>query len=72
MCTMAICAQGVIGGVGGSDPSRLRRLAVRFAKPVLPGSDLVTTIYPLVAPDSVVPDSVVPDEWSPIQWSPIQ
>lgn len=61
MCTMAICAQGVIGGVGGSDPSRLRRLAVRFAKPVLPGSDLVTTIYPLVAPDSVVPDSVVPD-----------
>ncbi|MEA2843624.1 MAG: hypothetical protein QOJ69_1295 [Actinomycetota bacterium] len=47
MCTMAICAQAVIEGVAGSDPARLRRLAVRFSKPVLPGSDLVTTIYSL-------------------------
>jgi acyl dehydratase len=51
MCTMAVCAQGVIEGVAGSDPSRLRRLAVRFAKPVLPGSDLVTTVYALGAGD---------------------
>ena len=47
MCTMAICAQAVIDGVAGGDPGRLRRLAVRFSKPVLPGSDLVTTIYAL-------------------------
>ncbi len=47
MCTMAICAQAVIEGVAGSDPALLRRLAVRFSKPVLPGSDLVTTIYSL-------------------------
>ena len=45
MCTMAICAQAVIDGVADSDPARLRRLAVRFSKPVLPDSDLVTTIY---------------------------
>ncbi|HEV3496428.1 MAG TPA: dehydratase, partial [Actinomycetes bacterium] len=31
--------------VAGSDPTRLRRVAVRFYRPVFPGSDLVTTLY---------------------------
>src|SRR5207237_315826 len=45
LCTMAMCSQAVVKTVAGGDPSRLRRLAVRFSKPVLPGNDVVTTIY---------------------------
>jgi len=45
LCTMAMCSQAVIKTVAGGDPSRLKRLAVRFSKPVFPGSDVVTTIY---------------------------
>ncbi len=45
MCTMALCSQAVVDAVAGGDPSRLRRLAVRFYRPVFPGNDLVTSIY---------------------------
>ncbi len=45
MCTMALCAQAVVGAVAGGDPAALRRLAVRFYRPVFPGNDLVTTVY---------------------------
>jgi acyl dehydratase len=45
LCTMAMCSRAVIEVVAGGDPTRLARLAVRFSKPVLPGSDLVTTVY---------------------------
>jgi acyl dehydratase len=45
LCTMAFTSWAVLTEVGGSDVSRLRRLAVRFAKPVLPGQDLETRIY---------------------------
>jgi acyl dehydratase len=47
LCTMAMCSQAVIESVAGGDPTRLARLAVRFSKPVRPGSDLVTTVYPI-------------------------
>ena len=45
LCTMAICSQAVVKTVADDDPSRLKRLAVRFSKPVFPGNDVVTTIY---------------------------
>ena len=45
LCTMAFTSWAVLTEVGGSDVSRLKRLAVRFAKPVLPGQDLTTSIY---------------------------
>ncbi|MCU1377804.1 MAG: Peroxisomal multifunctional enzyme type 2 [Acidimicrobiales bacterium] len=45
LCTMAMTSQAVITTVAGGDPARLRRLAVRFAANVLPGNDVVTTIY---------------------------
>lgn len=45
LCTMAVCSQAVVRTVCASDPTRLRRLAVRFARPVLPGSDVAVTIY---------------------------
>jgi len=45
MCTMAFCGHAVISEMAGGDPALLRRLAVRFSRPVLPGSDLVTAIF---------------------------
>lgn len=45
LCTMAMCSQSVIATVAGGDPTRLRRLAVRFAANVFPGNDVVTSIY---------------------------
>lgn len=45
LCTMAMTSQAVTRCVAGSDPARLHRLAVRFAKNVFPGNDVVTSIY---------------------------
>lgn len=45
LCTMAFTSWAVLTEVGGSDVSRLKRLAVRFSKMVLPGDDLETRIW---------------------------
>jgi acyl dehydratase len=45
MCTMALCGKAVVDALAGGDPERLRRLAVRFYRPVFPGNDLVTRIF---------------------------
>jgi acyl dehydratase len=45
MCTMALCGRAVVDAVAGGDPRRLRRLAVRFYRPVFPGNELVTSIF---------------------------
>ena len=45
LCTMAMCSQAIVKTVADGDPSRLRRLAVRFASNVFPGNDVVTEIY---------------------------
>jgi acyl dehydratase len=45
LCTMAMTSQAVVKTVAEGDPSRLRRLAVRFSKNVFPGNDVVTSIY---------------------------
>ena len=45
LCTMAFTSQAVIRGLAEGDPARLRRLAVRFSKPVLPGDELTTRIW---------------------------
>ena len=42
LCTMAFCFKAVQDNYAGKDPLRIRRLKVRFAKPVLP-LDTVTT-----------------------------
>jgi len=46
LCTLAFVSRAVIDGVGGSTPERLRRLAVRFALPVIPGETITTRIWP--------------------------
>ncbi len=45
LCTMAFTSWALLTEVAGSDVTRLNRLAVRFAKPVLPGQDITTRIY---------------------------
>jgi acyl dehydratase len=50
MCLLALCGQAVVEGVAGGAPDRIRRLAARFWKPVVPGSDLTTSISPAASP----------------------
>jgi acyl dehydratase len=45
LCTMAMTSQAAIKLAADGDPARLRRLAVRMAKNVFPGNDVVTTVY---------------------------
>jgi acyl dehydratase len=45
LCTMAMTSQAVVQQVCGGDPSRLRRLAVRFASNVFPGNDVEVQLY---------------------------
>lgn len=45
LCTMAFTSWAVVHAVAGDDPTRLRRLAVRFSKPVLPGQVITTRIW---------------------------
>ncbi|WP_026412184.1 MaoC/PaaZ C-terminal domain-containing protein [Actinomadura oligospora] len=45
LCTMAFTSRAVIESAAGGDPARLKRLAVRFSKVVLPGQDVTTRIY---------------------------
>ncbi|MFC6884234.1 MULTISPECIES: MaoC/PaaZ C-terminal domain-containing protein [Actinomadura] len=45
LCTMAFTSRAVVESAAGGDPARLKRLAVRFSKPVLPGQDVTTRIW---------------------------
>lgn len=45
LCTMAFTSWAALSELGNGHTERLRRLAVRFSKPVLPGQDIETTFY---------------------------
>jgi acyl dehydratase len=45
LCTMAFTSWALLNEVADGDTSRLKRLAVRFNRMVLPDSDLTTTIW---------------------------
>ena len=45
LCTMAMNSVAAIETCCGGDPTRLARLAVRFAKPVIPGGDITTRFW---------------------------
>lgn len=47
LCTMAMCSQAVIARACDGDPSKLGRLAVRFAANVFPGNDVEVQLYEL-------------------------
>jgi len=42
MCTMAFAARAVLDATADGDPSRLRRIKVRFSRPVFPGQMIST------------------------------
>jgi acyl dehydratase len=44
-CMLAFTSWGIRQELGAEDVSRLKRLAVRFAKPVLPGQDIHTRVW---------------------------
>jgi acyl dehydratase len=44
-CMLAFASWGILDELGGGDVSRLKRLAVRFSKPVLPGQDIHTRVW---------------------------
>ncbi|MCW2992498.1 MAG: dehydratase [Solirubrobacterales bacterium] len=44
-CVLAFTAWAIVQELGDGDVRRLRRLAVRFAKPVLPGQDIHTRVW---------------------------
>jgi acyl dehydratase len=45
MCTMAMAVKGAVDEFAGGDPNRVRRVAVRFSKPVFPGQELTTKFW---------------------------
>jgi acyl dehydratase len=45
LCTMAMSMRELINGLAEGDPRRLKRLKVRFTKPVLPGESLTTRAW---------------------------
>ncbi len=45
LCTMAFTSVAAIGHACPDDPTRLRRLAVRFAKPITPGQTITTRLW---------------------------
>lgn len=47
MCTMAFAARAIVELAAGSDPASLRRIAVRFTRPVRPGDELTTHLWQL-------------------------
>jgi acyl dehydratase len=44
LCTMALCAQGVVALAADGDPERIRRVAVRFAAPTFVGEDVTVHV----------------------------
>jgi acyl dehydratase len=45
LCTMAMCTQAAVAMVAGGDPSRVHRVAVRFASPMRLDEDLIVDVY---------------------------
>jgi len=45
MCTFGLASGALVDLVAGRDPDRLRRLAVRFARPAFPRKDLEVNVY---------------------------
>ncbi len=54
LCTMAFASRAIVQEACGGDPLRLRRLAVRFVKPVLLGDKLTTTAWKAGTEDSTI------------------
>jgi len=45
LCTFGVVCRALLDAVCGNDPSRLRKMQVRFSSPVYPGETIVTEIW---------------------------
>ena len=45
LCTMAFTSRVIVDRLCGGDPIRLKRLAVRFSRPVVPGDTITTRVW---------------------------
>ena len=45
LCTMAFVSRALVDTLAGRDPTRLARMSLRFAQPVIPGEKLETSIW---------------------------
>jgi acyl dehydratase len=45
MCTMAMATKGAVDALAGGDPTKVKRVRVRFSKPVFPGQELTTKYW---------------------------
>ncbi len=54
LCTMAFTSRAIVLEACGGDPRRLRRLAVRFSKPVFPGDRITTSAWKAGAEDGIM------------------
>jgi acyl dehydratase len=46
LCTMAFTSKVMIDNLCDGDPTRLKRLRVRFSRPVRPGETITTRVWP--------------------------
>jgi acyl dehydratase len=46
LCLMAFAGRAVLSSQGGDGPEAVRRLAVRFSRPMIPGDELTTRVRP--------------------------
>jgi acyl dehydratase len=51
LCTMALAGRAVVEHACGGEARRLRRLAVRFSRPMYPGHPMTTIIWPPASQD---------------------
>jgi NAD(P)-dependent dehydrogenase (short-subunit alcohol dehydrogenase family)/acyl dehydratase len=54
LCTLAMATGAIVNEGLGGDPSRLKRIKVRFSKPVLMGDELTTTVWEVARDDREV------------------
>ncbi|HEY3943370.1 MAG TPA: MaoC/PaaZ C-terminal domain-containing protein [Acidimicrobiales bacterium] len=45
LCTLGVTSRGLVELAAGGDPSRIRRVAVRFTSPTFPGDDIEVSVY---------------------------
>jgi NAD(P)-dependent dehydrogenase (short-subunit alcohol dehydrogenase family)/acyl dehydratase/putative sterol carrier protein len=54
LCTMAFSSRAIVIEACGGDPRRLRRLAVRFSKPVFPGDRIATSAWKVAEEEGLI------------------
>ncbi len=60
LCTMAFVSKVLVDELAAGDPTRLTRMSLRFAQPVIPGEKIATTIWTTQNPGSFSFETVDP------------